>query len=134
MTHTKDELLKLALEALENGKRVRNADGGTKYQPELEDKAILAIKQALAAPVQDAENKWRTLALQFDAHRMSALAHLQAMVQDPAKHAEVAREFLSAPPPAECKHERVDEDYQIASFSFCKHCNKEWTKDMEKNT
>jgi hypothetical protein len=51
--------------------------------------------------VQDAENKWRTLALQFDAHRMSALAHLRAMVQDPAKHAEVAGEFLSAPPPGQ---------------------------------
>jgi hypothetical protein len=57
-------------------------------------------RPAQPAPVQDAENKWRTLALQFDAHRMSALAHLRAMVQDPAKHAEVAREFLSAPPPA----------------------------------
>jgi hypothetical protein len=60
----------------------------------------LAPPAAQPAPVQDAENKWRTLALQFDAHRMSALAHLRAMVQDPAKHAEVAREFLSAPPPA----------------------------------
>ena len=47
---TKDEALKLALEALENGKRVRNAEGGTKYQPDLEDQAITAIKQALAAP------------------------------------------------------------------------------------
>jgi hypothetical protein len=52
MTHTKDEALQIALEALENGKRVRNAEGGTKHQPELEDKAITAIKQALAAPVQ----------------------------------------------------------------------------------
>jgi hypothetical protein len=46
---TKDEALDLALEALENGKRVRNAEGGTKYQPDLEDKTITAIKQALAA-------------------------------------------------------------------------------------
>ena len=46
---TKDEALRLALEALENGKRVRNADGGTKYQPDLEDKAITAIKAALEA-------------------------------------------------------------------------------------
>jgi hypothetical protein len=45
---TKDEVLALALEALENGKRVRNAEGGTKYQPDLEDKAITAIKQARA--------------------------------------------------------------------------------------
>jgi hypothetical protein len=46
---TKDEALRLALEALENGKRVRNAEGGTKYQPDLEDKAITAIKAALEA-------------------------------------------------------------------------------------
>jgi hypothetical protein len=45
--------VKLALEALENGKRVRNAEGGTQYQPDLEDKAITAIKQSLAAPVQE---------------------------------------------------------------------------------
>ena len=51
--HKKDEALKLALEALKNGKRVRNAEGGTKYQPDLEDKALTAIKQALAAPVQE---------------------------------------------------------------------------------
>jgi hypothetical protein len=53
MRDTIEEALKLALEALENGKRVRNAEGGTKYQPDLEDKAITAIKQALAAPVQE---------------------------------------------------------------------------------
>jgi hypothetical protein len=47
----KDEALELALEALENGKRVRNAEGGTKYQPDLEDNAITAIKQARSAPV-----------------------------------------------------------------------------------
>jgi hypothetical protein len=53
MTDTSKAALKLALEALENGKRVRNAEGGTKYQPDLEDKTITAIKQALAAPVQE---------------------------------------------------------------------------------
>jgi hypothetical protein len=52
MTQAKDKALKLALEALENGKRVRNAEGGTKYQPDLEDKTITTIKQAIAAPVQ----------------------------------------------------------------------------------
>ena len=50
---TVEATLKLALEALKNGKRVRNAEGGTKYQPDLEDNAITAIKQALAAPVQE---------------------------------------------------------------------------------
>lgn len=33
-----------ALEALENGRRVRNCEGGTKYQPPLEDAAISSLK------------------------------------------------------------------------------------------
>ena len=37
-----------ALEALENGKRVRAGEGGTKYQPPLEDSAITALRAALA--------------------------------------------------------------------------------------
>jgi len=40
-------LLQQALEALENGKRVRNGEGGTKYQPTIEDAAIAAIKEVL---------------------------------------------------------------------------------------
>lgn len=36
-----------ALEALENGARVRNAEGGTKYQPPLEEAAIKAIRNHL---------------------------------------------------------------------------------------
>ena len=36
-----------ALEALENGKRVRNFEGGTKHQPTLEDNAITALRTAL---------------------------------------------------------------------------------------
>ena len=55
--------------------------------------------QLRAQPQQEpVANKWRNLALQFDAHRMSALAHLRMMVQDPSKHMEVAREFLAAAP------------------------------------
>jgi hypothetical protein len=54
---SKDEALQLALEALKNGKRVRNAEGGTKYQPDLEDKAITAIKSALEA--KDEPVAWR---------------------------------------------------------------------------
>ena len=38
------EAMKLALE---NGKRVRNAEGGTRYQPDLEKKAITALREAL---------------------------------------------------------------------------------------
>jgi hypothetical protein len=40
--------VKLVLEALQNGKRVRNAEGGTEYQPDLEDEAITALREALA--------------------------------------------------------------------------------------
>jgi hypothetical protein len=29
-----------------------------------------------------------------------------------------------------CNHERVDEDLITGSWSFCKHCHKEWTSDM----
>jgi hypothetical protein len=47
---TKDEALKLALEALKNGKKVRAGGGGTTAQPVLEDAAINAIKEALAQP------------------------------------------------------------------------------------
>lgn len=47
---TKDEALKMALEALKNGKKVREGEGGTKFQPLLEDAAITAIEEALAQP------------------------------------------------------------------------------------
>lgn len=55
---------------------------------------------AVSEPVAD---KWRDLALRFDAHRMSALAHLRMMVQDPTRHIDEARKFLTATPPAEAK-------------------------------
>lgn len=31
-----------------------------------------------------------------------------------------------------CKHERVDDDFGTGSWSFCKHCNKEWTLEMSR--
>jgi hypothetical protein len=43
------DAMKQALEALENGKRVRACEGGTKYQPELEDVAIVSLRQAIKA-------------------------------------------------------------------------------------
>jgi len=46
----------------------------------------------------DHETHWRRLALQFDEHRISALWHLRAMLEDPIAHASIAREFLAAPP------------------------------------
>jgi hypothetical protein len=45
--------LKMALEALANGKKVREGEGGTKSQPALEDAAISAIEEALAQPKQE---------------------------------------------------------------------------------
>lgn len=48
--------------------------------------------------MQDHENEWRRLALQFDRHRMQAIAHLKAVLKDPVKHAALAAEFVNAPP------------------------------------
>jgi hypothetical protein len=50
---TKDEALKLALEALENAIAVRNGEGGTKFVDPLEQNAITAIRAALAQPAQE---------------------------------------------------------------------------------
>ena len=44
-----------ALEALENGKRVRAYEGGTKCQISLEGSAITALRAALAEPEEDPE-------------------------------------------------------------------------------
>ena len=50
-----NELLQIALYALENGKRVRAFEDGTKYQPDLEDSVISAIRAHLAAQPAPAE-------------------------------------------------------------------------------
>jgi len=47
------ELLQQALSALINGKKVRAGDGGTKYQPTLENSAIAALEAELAKPEQE---------------------------------------------------------------------------------
>lgn len=59
-------------------------------------RAALAAPQA--GPVGEAVHAWRNLAHQFDAQRMAAMAHLQMMVADPAKHVNQARAFLAAAP------------------------------------
>lgn len=51
---TNRELLQQALDALKNGKQVRAGEGGTKYQPDLEDTVIAALETALAQPEQEA--------------------------------------------------------------------------------
>ena len=50
-----------------------------------------------ATPEPDDDDKWRDVALRFDKHRMQALWHLQAMLQDPVKHADIVRQFLKDP-------------------------------------
>jgi hypothetical protein len=40
-------------------------------------------------------------------------------------------EHLPPKAPVPCKHEVVYEDYLTAPFAFCKHCNKEWTEEMQ---
>jgi hypothetical protein len=47
---TAKEIMQLALGALENGKRVRAYSGGTKYQPDLENVAITALRSWLEEP------------------------------------------------------------------------------------
>lgn len=46
-----------------------------------------------------AELSWRRLALQFDEHRMQALAHLRCLLENPEAHREAAIEFLAKKPP-----------------------------------
>jgi hypothetical protein len=89
-----------------------NADSKGKIQLRHEVECLLAhialLKSEQRAPAigqqadrdedESAENSWRRLALQFDGHRMQALAHIRALLADYAKHAPVASEFLSLPP------------------------------------
>ena len=140
MTHT--EALRLALEALENGKRVRNAEGGTKYQPDLEDKAITAIKAALEAKDEPVAHSVVAGAL-FDfmgwlTSREKQLILSSVDEASPAveaitefakkrnlslKYAEVGywMEFLSTPPQQEAKDEPVAWMYSPtgALFDIC---------------
>jgi hypothetical protein len=47
---TDKEIMQQALDTLENGKRVRACEGGTKYQPDLENVAITALRSRLEQP------------------------------------------------------------------------------------
>ena len=51
---------------------------------------------AQAAPAED--DKWRSLALQFDSHRMQALSHLKLLLECGEDHADAVRTFLAGPP------------------------------------
>ena len=59
---TKDEALKLALEALESCDAAHITDGGRQwYDEKLVDKAITAIKEALAQPEQEPLEYWNAV-------------------------------------------------------------------------
>ena len=77
------------------------------------------LTQALATTELDEDDdKWRDVALRFDKHRMQALWHLQAMLKDPEKHADIVRQFLKDPThPAAATAERVP--------NRCAQCKKE---------
>lgn len=72
------ELLQRAIDALENGRRVRECEGGTQYQPMLEEGVMAELRAALAAPAAPAAG-------------MSALEHAAGMalvaLEETAKHA-----------------------------------------------
>lgn len=59
---------------------------------------VKAIQPQLVAVPSEADGEWRRLALQFDGHRMQAIAHLRALMEDPVAHRPVVAAFLAAPP------------------------------------
>lgn len=58
---------------------------------------VQALKQQATTEPDEDDDKWRDVALHFDKHRMQALWHLQAMLKDPEKHADIVRQFLKDP-------------------------------------
>jgi hypothetical protein len=46
----------------------------------------------------NADLKWRNLAMQFDGHRMEAIWHLKELMNNPEGHREAVEKFLAAPP------------------------------------
>lgn len=79
-------------QGISEGMWLRNTPPVTGLKP-------LVDTQTEDAESESAEDTWRRLALQFDGHRMQALAHLRAMLADPEKAAARAEEFLASPPP-----------------------------------
>lgn len=59
---------------------------------------IYAAPAFVPSIVMQESDSWQRLALQFDGHRMQALWHLNALMQDPAKHSLVVTKFLAAAP------------------------------------
>lgn len=81
-----------------------------------------------ATPEPDEEDQWRDVALRFDKHRMQALWHLQAMLQDPAKHADIVRQFLKDP-----THPAAATPTQQAAGEPIKHQPGEWYEAKDRD-
>lgn len=69
-------------------------EGQLQHKPECPVNAQPAAPAEVVAP----DDEWRRLALQFDGHRMQALACIKALLNAPERHRAAAYEFLAAPP------------------------------------
>lgn len=117
------EALKLAMGELQAGK-VGNA--------------MQILREALAQSLRDEEQPRgeATLAPVPEAHKQQEPVSIKSVAQKasinlPKNYIPTMDEAYKRQSEQPCKHERVGEDYLTASFSFCKHCHKEWTKEME---
>lgn len=98
------------LDAWENADReVMSQEPELSRQLKAINNAMEGAQPATTEPDED-DDKWRDVALRFDKHRMQALWHLQAMLKDPEKHADIVRQFLKDPThPAAAVTERKGE-------------------------
>jgi len=95
MTHTKDEALKLALEALEESK----TNNDTMEFHDRKNKAITAIKQALAAPVQEPVSAECKFEREKEWGRCS-IEHHNLVQSEPHKWPDYQTRLLYTTPPA----------------------------------
>jgi len=99
---TNQDALRMALEEIKDLLLLAKIQGSRKDCNGLIERAELIANDALSAPlpkdVQDGESEWRRLALQFDGHRMQAIGHLKALLDDPTGHSSKVSEFLAAAP------------------------------------
>lgn len=77
--------------------RVQFADSGD-WVSAADLRAYAEQRDNRVAELEESEEQWRNLALQFDGHRMAALGHLRCMLNDAEKHGPVVRKFLADGP------------------------------------
>lgn len=102
------EWLKLAAEVAEEDgpwePRLGMTDCETAFAQSASPTRVLELIAALSAVTAERDGEaesceqWRALALQFDRHRMSALAHLKMVVAGQEGALDACRDFLAAPP------------------------------------